>query len=214
MPNWDAQEADIERAIWADPQLRSLWLAVDAARDHTSRGRAKSAFVAAARAKGLLPEGFSPDLGTPNSGVSGDLEIDHQNFGERHAQALTVAAGAAPLGVLAAPALFGGGAAAGANPGAYTAPSLAAGGGAAGWLPSLLKAGAATAIPAMAKQVSGGPGSVGAGPAGAAVDQLIPELVKRFQMQNARTEQAGPLYDAVLKMATGRLPIWAKPGGA
>jgi len=81
------------------------------------------------------------------------------------------------------------------------------------WLTALIKGGAATAIPLLARQTSvagNGGGSAGAGPAGTAVDQLIPELVKRFQQQNSRVEQSNGLYDAVLKMATGRLPLWAR----
>lgn len=208
MANWDTQEADIERRLMADPGFVQLWQAVMAADSPFARMKAIKLAQTYAVNKGLVPQDFKVNVGEPNSGQNNRLEVDHQNFAERHEKALLATAALAPLGIAAAPSLFATGAA--ANPGVYTAPA-AVGSSAGSWLTPLLKAGATAAIPAVAKSMSGnGGGSAGAGPAGAAVDQLLPELVKRFQIQNARTEQAGPLYDAVLKMATGRLPIWTR----
>jgi hypothetical protein len=76
------------------------------------------------------------------------------------------------------------------------------------WVTSLMRNGAAVAIPAIARATSNT--DMSGGQAGSALDALIPELVKRFQAQNARAEQSNGLYDQVLKMAAGRLPTWTR----
>jgi hypothetical protein len=76
------------------------------------------------------------------------------------------------------------------------------------WVTSLVRNGASMAIPAIARATSNSDMSGGA--AGSALDALIPELVKRFQAQNARADQSNGLYDQVLKMAAGRLPTWTR----
>jgi hypothetical protein len=46
-----------------------------------------------------------------------------------------------------------------------------------------------------------------------ALTSLIPGLKSSFDLGLQRQQQASPLYDAVLKMALGRLPNWSTGEG-
>jgi hypothetical protein len=46
-----------------------------------------------------------------------------------------------------------------------------------------------------------------------ALTGLVPDLKQSFDLGIQRQQQASPLYDAVLKMALGRLPNWSTGGG-
>ena len=101
--------------------------------------------------------------------------------------------------------------------GGSAAAASSAGGGAAStvprWVDPLVKGGAAAAIPALANQFGNGNANAFAEQASRFDDLiagLLPTLQRQADLSTQRLEQSGPLYDAVLKMAMGRMPIWSK----
>jgi len=127
--------------------------------------------------------------------------------------------GLAGFGLLAP--LFGAGAGAGtgaagaAGSGGASAAGTAAGTAAASmpaWLSKVIQGGAAASIPLLARSFGGGGGS-----SGATADRydsiiagLVPSLTKIANINAARHEAGGPLFDQVLKMASARMPNWSK----
>jgi hypothetical protein len=135
----------------------------------------------------------------------------------------TTALSGAPPGLstvsLAAPstiAPIGGAASAGTATAAGTAAGAAGAGAAAktaaSTLPSWLKWAIAAAAPTIGKLTGGGTSNLTNSLEGA-LTGLVPDLQKSFELGIQRQQQASPLYDAVLKMALGRLPTWSTGGG-
>jgi hypothetical protein len=134
----------------------------------------------------------------------------------------TALGGASSLGLptVSLPAAGGVGAAgaagtAGAGAGAGTAAAGSAlGNGAktAATLPAWLKPAIAAAAPTIGKLTGGGSSDL-TDSLSQALTSLIPGLKSSFDLGLQRQQQASPLYDAVLKMALGRLPNWSTGGG-
>lgn len=78
-------------------------------------------------------------------------------------------------------------------------------------LPSWVTGAIAAAAPAIGKLTGGGTSDL-TNSLESALTGLIPNLQTSFQMGIDRQTQAKPLYDAVLKMAFGRLPNWSTEG--
>jgi hypothetical protein len=83
---------------------------------------------------------------------------------------------------------------------------------AASTLPSWLKPAIAAAAPTLGKLTGGGSSDL-TNSLTQALTGLIPDLKQSFDLGIQRQQQASPLYDAVLKMALGRLPNWSTGGG-
>jgi hypothetical protein len=79
-------------------------------------------------------------------------------------------------------------------------------------LPSWLKPSIAAAAPTIGKLFGGGSSDL-TNSLSSALTGLVPDLQKSFELGMQRQTQAQPLYDAVLKMALGRLPNWSTGGG-
>lgn len=92
------------------------------------------------------------------------------------------------------------------------APKNKIGNTAASTLPSWLKPAIAAAAPTLGKLTGGGSSDLTKS-LEQALTGLVPDLQHSFQLGMQRQEQASPLYDAVLKMALGRLPNWSTGGG-
>jgi hypothetical protein len=121
---------------------------------------------------------------------------------------------------LAAPSTVAAGTAAGVGSAGATAAGAAGAGSALGGatktaastLPSWLKPAIAAAAPTLGKLTGGGSSDL-TNSLTQALTGLIPDLKQSFDLGIQRQQQASPLYDAVLKMALGRLPNWSTGGG-
>jgi hypothetical protein len=79
-------------------------------------------------------------------------------------------------------------------------------------LPSWVKPSIVAAAPIIGKLFGGGASDL-TNSLSNALTGLVPDLQKSFELGMQRQTQAQPLYDAVLKMALGRLPNWSTGGG-
>jgi hypothetical protein len=78
-------------------------------------------------------------------------------------------------------------------------------------IPSWVNDAIATAAPTIGKLVGGGSSDL-TNSLESALTSLVPDLKSSYELGIQRQQQASPLYDAVLKMALGRLPNWSTDG--